>query len=90
MIVVFAADIVMLGHRQLIGKKAFFILVHLVFQDELDGLIIIAAITQRSSAGAGQTLMTRLFSKAQDTDAGAVGLFGMLLAVKYFQNVEPD
>ena len=90
MIIVFAPDIVMLGHGSFIGKQAFFILVHLIFQDELDGLIIIDAITQCPAAGTGQPLRTGFLGKTQNPDAGAISLLGMLPAVQNLEDIQPD
>ena len=87
LIVVFAADVVMQGHGEVVilGPRVFFI--QLFFQNELDGFIVVGFKAQRPSAGIDQRLITYLLCKAQDPHTGLVSLLGVLLALKYFGDI---
>jgi hypothetical protein len=83
LVILSAADVVMQRHGQLVRFLRRVLLVQLQFQDLLDGLIVVGALAQRPLAGFDQPFMTHLFNEAQNTYAGFVRLFGVLLAIQH-------
>jgi hypothetical protein len=80
----------MAGHRQFICEQAFFVLIHLLFQDHMNGLVVINAIVKPSSAGHDQAFITYLTGEAKNTQAGLISLLGVLFTVEYIMDIKPD
>ena len=62
----------MAGHRQLVCEHAFLVLIHLLFQDHMNGLVVINAIVKPSSASHDQAFITYFAGEAKDTQAGLI------------------
>ena len=79
----------MVWHGQLTCKQAVFILIHVLFQDHINGFVVIETVTQASSASQDQAFIAHPLGKAQDTQAGFLSLLGVAFAVKDVMDIEP-
>jgi|GEM_PF-6326675 len=88
LVIVFAPDIIMMGHGQFVCKQAVFILVHILFQYCLDRFVVVDTMAKCPLAHTDQPLFTSLFGEGQDAHARPVSLFGMLFAVQDFMYIK--